>query len=87
VLNSKDKGEEGGYDMVILDSHLRDINGIEVIKTIREKMPNQRIVFTPTYSLNEISNTIDLLQIEKEDVLLKPFNFTQLLFTIKPSNN
>jgi CheY-like chemotaxis protein len=84
LLDSKDKGN---FDMVILDSHLRDIKGVEVIKTIREEMPNQRIVFTTTQSSNEIRNTIDSLQIYKEDVLLKPFTFTKLLSTIKPSYN
>ena len=48
--------------MIILDSHLPDINGVEVIKQIREKMPNQRIVFTTTHSLGQISNIIDLFQ-------------------------
>jgi CheY-like chemotaxis protein len=81
LLDSKDKE---GFDMVIVDSHLHDINGVEVIKQIREKMPNQRIVFTTTHSLSEISNIIDSLQIDKEDLLLKPFTFTKLLSTIKP---
>jgi DNA-binding response OmpR family regulator len=85
VLDSKEK-DKGNFDMVILDSHLRDIKGIEVIKAIREEMPNQRIVFTTTHSLNEINNTMDSLRIDKEDVLLKPFKFTELLSTIKPSN-
>ena len=37
LLDSKDKDIEEGFDMVILDSHLRDINGIEVIEQIRKK--------------------------------------------------
>ena len=39
LLDSKDKVEEEGFDMVILDSHLRDINGIEVIEQIRKEIP------------------------------------------------
>jgi len=86
LLDSKDK-DKGNFDMVILDSHLRDIKGVEVIKTIREEIPKQRIVFTTTHSLNEINNTMDSLRIDKEDVLLKPFKFTELLSIIKPSYN
>jgi CheY-like chemotaxis protein len=82
LLDSKDK--EGFFDMVILDSHLRDISGIDVLKNIRKKMPNQRIVFTTTYSLNQISDTLDSYGIENEDILFKPFNFKALLATIKP---
>jgi DNA-binding response OmpR family regulator len=75
-LESNDKG---GFDMVILDSHFCDINWVEVIKQIRKKMLNQRIVFTTTYSLNQISNIIESLGIDKRDILLKSFYFTQLL--------
>ena len=82
LLDSKDK--EGFFDMVILDSHLHDISGIDVLKDIRKKMPNQRIVFTTTYSLNQISDTLDSYGIENDDILLKPFNFKELLATIKP---
>lgn len=51
LLDSKAKIEEEGFDLVILDSHLRDINGIEVIEQIRKEMPNQRIVFTTTHQV------------------------------------
>lgn len=83
LLDSKEKGK-GGFDIVILDSHLPDINGIDVIKQIRKNMPNQRIIFTTTYSLNQIKNVIDSFGIDKNDVLLKPFYFTKLLSIINP---
>ena len=40
LLDSKDKekGEEEGFAMVILNSHLPDTNGVELKKTIREKI-------------------------------------------------
>ena len=86
LLDSKDKGEEEeDFDMVILDSHLPDINGIEVIKQIRKKIPNQRIVFTTTHPLSKINTVVSPFGIETEDILVKPFNFRQLLSTIKPS--
>jgi DNA-binding response OmpR family regulator len=86
LLDSKDKekGEEEGFDMVILDSHLSDINGVEVLKTIREKIPSQRIVFTTTHPLSKINTMVNSFGIEEDDILVKPFNFTKLLSTIKP---
>ena len=84
LLDSKDKGKEEGFDIVILDSHLPDINGIDVIKKIRKEMPNQRIVFTTTHSFSEIKNIIDSCGINKSDILLKPFYFTKLLSIINP---
>jgi CheY-like chemotaxis protein len=87
LLDSKDKDKrkEEEFDMVILDSHLPDTNGVEVIKTIRKKMPYQRIVFTTTHPLSKINTVVSPFGIEKDDILVKPFNFTELLSTIKPS--
>jgi CheY-like chemotaxis protein len=84
LLDSKDKGEEEQFDIVILDSHLRDIKAIDVIKQIRKEIPNQRIVFTTTQSFSEIKNIIDSFGIDKRDILLKPFYFTKLLSVINP---
>lgn len=67
-----------------MDSHLYDINAAEVIKQIGKKMPNQRIIFTTTYSFSEIKNIIDSFGIDKRDTLLKPFYFTKLLSIINP---
>lgn len=83
LLDSKDKVEEG-FDMVILDSHLRDINRIEVIEQIRKEIPNQRIVFTTTHLLSKINTVVNSFGIDQDDILVKPFSFRKLLSTIKP---
>ena len=48
-------------------------------------MPYQRIVFTTTHPLSKINTVLGPFGIEKDDILVKPFNFTELLSTIKPS--
>jgi CheY-like chemotaxis protein len=73
-----------GYDMIILDSHLHDIAGLEVAKNIRNRIPNQRIVLTTTYPLSQLSNSLGSIGINQEDVMLKPFKFSTLLSVIKP---
>ena len=40
------------YDIIILDTHLRDISGFEVARKIRDKLPHKRIILTTTNSLN-----------------------------------
>ena len=44
LLDSKDKekGEEEGFAMVILNSHLPDTNRVELKKTIREKISKSK---------------------------------------------
>ena len=73
-----------GYDMIILDSHLNDIGGLDLARRIHEKMPNQRIVLTTTLPLSQIRNVLNSTGINQEDVLLKPFKFSTLLSVIKP---
>ena len=71
------------YDVIILDTHLRDISGFEVARKIRDRLPHKRIILTTTYSLDNISNTIDSIGINSQDVILKPFNFSELFSILK----
>ena len=44
------------YDIIIVDTHLRDISGLEVARKIRNRLPHKRIILTTTYSLDNISS-------------------------------
>jgi CheY-like chemotaxis protein len=71
------------YDIIILDSHLPDISGFEVAKKIRNRLPHKKIILTTTYSLDNISNMIDSIGIKSQDVILKPFLFSDLFSILK----
>ena len=60
---------------IILDTHIRDIFGFEVARKILDKLPNKRFKLTTTYSVNNIRNIIDSIEIEMEEVFLKPCKF------------
>jgi CheY-like chemotaxis protein len=75
---------ENYFDMIILDSHIRDVDGCELVKKIHEKIPGQRIVLTTTNSSTKKNNIEGLFEIEQDDILLKPFSFTKLLAIIRP---
>ena len=83
----KDKGEEEGFDMVILDSHLPDTHGVELIKTIRKKMPYQRIVFTTTHPLSKINPVVDSFGIEEDDIFVKLNGFTKMSSSSIPNKS
>lgn len=77
---------DAGFDMVIIDTHLGDIDGISVAKKIRERMPGQRIIITSTTSpADGLAKELESLGIGERDVLVKPFRFARLLSRIKPS--
>jgi CheY-like chemotaxis protein len=83
VICSTKDDNNNYYDLIILDTHLRDISGFEVARKIRNRLPHTRIILTTTYSLDNISNMIDSIGIKHEDVILKPFNFSKLFSILK----
>jgi DNA-binding response OmpR family regulator len=76
---------DNNFDMVIIDTHLRDIAGISLAKRIREVMPDQRIILTSTTSADYLAEDMRSLEIQEEDVLVKPFRFAHLLSLIRPN--
>ena len=71
------------YDIFIVDTHLHDISGFEVARKIRDRLPHKRIILTTTYSLDNISSMIDSIGIKSQDVLFKPFNYSDLVSILK----
>ncbi|HVP82994.1 MAG TPA: response regulator [Nitrososphaeraceae archaeon] len=74
---------DNDYDIIILDTHLPDISGFEVARKILERLPHKKIILTTTHSLDNISKIIDSIGIKSEDVILKPFNFSELFSILK----
>ena len=79
----EDNNENNDYDIFIVDTHLRDISGFEVARKIRDRLPHKRIILTTTYSLDNISSMIDSIGIKSQDVLFKPFSFSDLVSILK----
>jgi len=78
-----DNDNNNDYDIIIVDTHLPDISGFEVARKIRDKLPHKKIILTTTYSLDNTSNMIESIGIKSEDVILKPFNFSDLFSILK----
>mgnify|MGYP003575013755 FL=1 len=75
------------YELIILDTHLSDMDGVDVAKKIHDKKPEQRIVLTTTFDCNRISKMVKGLGIQHEDILQKPFLFSNLLSVINAKRN
>ena len=80
---AEDNNDNNDYDIIILDTHLQDISGFEVVRKIRDRLPHKRIILTTTYSLDNISNIIDSIGIKSQDVILKPFSYSDLFSILK----
>ena len=81
--NNENNNENNDYDIFIVDTHLSDISGFEVARKIRNRLPHKRIILTTTYSLDNISNMLDSIGIKSQDVLFKPFSFSDLVSILK----
>lgn len=81
------KNNREGYDLVIIDTHIRDANGLEIAKKILRENEGQDIAITSTWDMGEISSSLQAHSIDPEryPILHKPFRFSQLLGIVQPS--
>ena len=83
VFSNTEDNNNNDYDIIMLDTHLHDISGFEVARKIRDRLPHKKIILTTMYSLDNISKIIDSIGIKSEEVILKPFNFSELFSILK----
>jgi two-component system, OmpR family, response regulator len=81
--DNNENNKNNDYDIFIVDTHLRDISGFEVARKIRDRLPHKRIILTTTYSLDNIRSMIDSIGIKSQDMLFKPFNYSDLVSILK----
>ncbi|MGZ5471357.1 MAG: response regulator [Nitrososphaeraceae archaeon] len=83
IIHSSTENNNNDFDIFIVDTHLHDISGFEVARKIRNRLPHKRIILTTTNPLANISNMIDSIGIKSQDVLIKPFSFSELVSILK----
>ena len=73
--------ERGTYDVILLDMKLPDIDGMEVLKRIREKMPAPCVIVMTGYAT--MSNAIQAMKRGAADYLSKPFTDDELIEAVE----
>jgi DNA-binding response OmpR family regulator len=68
------KIEKSGFDVVLLDYRLPDLDGIEVAKLIRKRQPHTVIFLLTAFQLNELSLDAGLI----DSYFNKPLDLQQL---------
>lgn len=72
------------YDLVIINTHLYDIPGLDIAKEIHRKNPKQRIVITTTSSIEHLDKEhLDVVGIDHGDILTIPFRFSNMISLLK----
>ncbi|MBQ9205180.1 MAG: response regulator transcription factor [Treponema sp.] len=84
VLDGKEGlkfAESGIYDVLILDIMLPGIDGITILKTLRENHNNVPVIFLT--AKDDISDKISGLDAGADDYLTKPFSSDELLARVR----
>lgn len=71
-------------DLILLDIHLPDDNGIEVCRKIKADSSLRHIpILLMTGEAVDVENRVNGMEAGADDYIIKPFNVKELLFRIK----
>jgi two-component system NtrC family response regulator len=73
--------EQGDYDVILLDMKLPDIDGMEILQTVCEKVPLPRVIVITGYAI--MSNAVQAMKLGAVDYLSKPFTDDELISAIE----
>ncbi len=71
----------GGHDVIVLDVRLPDMDGFEVLRTLRSRGHETPVIFLSAQG--EVTDRIEGLNLGADDYLTKPFAFAELLARIR----
>ena len=71
------------FDIIILDTDLCDLKGVEVAKQILELNPEQKIIITTTSNTARLERELTSVDIALDNIMLKPFRLFQLLSAVR----
>ena len=73
--------ERRTYDLILLDMKLPDIDGMEILKTVKERARAPAVIVMTGYST--MSNALQAMKLGAIDYLAKPFTDDELLNAIE----
>ena len=72
---------DGGYDVLLLDLGLAELDGIEVLRAVREHDTSLPVMVVT--ARDHVDTRVDLLDLGADDYLVKPFDVKELLARIR----
>jgi len=75
------KTEQATYNVALLDIRLPDMEGVELLKLMKDTVPRTRKIMVTGYP--SMQNAIAALNKQADAYLIKPVNVEKLLITVK----
>lgn len=75
------KIKEKNYDLLLLDLEMKEVSGEDVLKFVKENIPNLLVIVLTGKS--EVRTAVDCIKLGAYDFITKPYEFQQLLVTIE----
>ena len=69
------------YDVLLLDMKLKDMNGMEILATIKKAKPELYVIVITGYST--VKNAVTAMKIGANDYISKPFNDDDIIIAVK----
>ena len=81
-LEKENKGRP--YDVLVLDTHLKGLGGLDLARIIRDKSPAQRIILVTTTPMEYLpKSALKSAMIDEGDILTMPFRLTDFISRLK----
>jgi len=77
----RDMAETGIYDVIILDRNLPSMEGVDVLKHLREQLITTPVIFLT--AKDSVVNRVEGLDAGADDYLIKPFSKDELLARVR----
>lgn len=78
ALEALDNHPHNYYDLVLTDIRMPRMNGFELYRKIKEKIPSMKIVFITAFEINREEFSKVLPSIDVKDFIIKPISMTNL---------